>query len=191
VFNLISASTWIFQLLDLCLQMHLQTRSILASKRIFEFNSISACKCVSKLARLRPPSTSPSSHDHGLQVYLYVLAIQGLKVSPRLCPSTVCRCFQEHLRMLLQSLRALCYAPGGPGSIWNHLGAPVRSAGTSGRFVCGFRTDLHFADVIVKSHVHRLDSHLGIYVSLYLCVCIATLRDTIYRNWLQEVFGSN
>jgi len=57
-----------------------------------------------------------------------------------------CRCFQEHLRMLLQSLRALCFAPGGPGSIWNYLGAPVRTTGLSGRFACGFRTDLHFAD---------------------------------------------
>ena len=61
-----------------------------------------------------------------------------------------CRCFQEHLRMLLQSLRALCSAPGGPGSIWNHFGAPVRSTGVSGRFACGFRTDLHFADVIAR-----------------------------------------
>jgi len=48
--------------------------------------------------------------------------------------------------MLLQSLRALCFAPGGPGSIWNYLGAPVRTTGLSGRFACGFRTDLHFAD---------------------------------------------
>jgi hypothetical protein len=48
--------------------------------------------------------------------------------------------------MLLQSLRALCFAPGGPGSIWNYLGAPVTSTGVSGRFGCGFRTDLHFAD---------------------------------------------
>jgi hypothetical protein len=51
--------------------------------------------------------------------------------------------------MLFQSLRALCSAPGGPGSIWNHLGAPVRSTGVSGRFAGGFRTDLHFADVDV------------------------------------------
>ena len=49
--------------------------------------------------------------------------------------------------MLLQSLRALCFAPGGPVSIWNYLGAPVRSTGVSGRFACGFQTDLHFADV--------------------------------------------
>jgi len=57
-----------------------------------------------------------------------------------------CRCFQEHLRMLLQSLRSLCFAPGGPGSIWNYLGALVRSTGVFGRFPCGFQTDLHFAD---------------------------------------------
>jgi hypothetical protein len=48
--------------------------------------------------------------------------------------------------MHFQSLRALCLAPGGAGSIWNHLGALVRSTGVSGRFACGFRTDLHFAD---------------------------------------------
>jgi hypothetical protein len=50
--------------------------------------------------------------------------------------------------MLFQSLRARCLAPGGPGSIWNHLGAPVRSTGVCGRFGCVFRTDLHFADVL-------------------------------------------
>jgi len=48
--------------------------------------------------------------------------------------------------MLWQSLRALCVAPGRPGSIWNYLGAPVRSTGVSRRYACGFRTDLHFAD---------------------------------------------
>jgi hypothetical protein len=49
--------------------------------------------------------------------------------------------------MLFQNLRALCLVPGRPGSIWNHLGALVRSTGVSGRFACCFRTDLHFADV--------------------------------------------
>ena len=53
--------------------------------------------------------------------------------------------------MLLQSLRALGFAPGGPGSIWKYLGAPVRSTGVSGRFACGFRTDLHFADAEGRS----------------------------------------
>jgi len=51
--------------------------------------------------------------------------------------------------MLLQSLRAPYLAPGGPESIWNYLGAPVRSSGVSGRFACGFWTDLHFADEVV------------------------------------------
>ena len=60
------------------------------------------------------------------------------------------RCFLKNLRMLFQSLRALCLAPGGPGSIWNHLGAPVRSTGVSGKSACGFQTNLHFADVVSK-----------------------------------------
>jgi len=58
-----------------------------------------------------------------------------------------CRCIQEHLRMLLQSLRALSLAPGGSGSIEKYLEALVRSLGVSGRIACCFRTDLHFADV--------------------------------------------
>jgi hypothetical protein len=50
--------------------------------------------------------------------------------------------------MLLQSLRALCKPRGGAGSIWKYLEALVRATGVSGRFAYGFRTDLHFADVI-------------------------------------------
>jgi len=50
--------------------------------------------------------------------------------------------------MLLQSLKALCLAPGGPGSIWNYLQALVKASGVSGRCVCGFRNDLHFTDVV-------------------------------------------
>jgi len=49
--------------------------------------------------------------------------------------------------MLLQSLRALCKAPGGAGSIWKYLEALARATGVSGRFAYGFRTELHFADV--------------------------------------------
>jgi len=48
--------------------------------------------------------------------------------------------------MLLQSLRAPYLAPRGPGSIWNYLGAPVRSTEVSGRVVCRFWPDLQFAD---------------------------------------------
>ena len=49
--------------------------------------------------------------------------------------------------MLLQSLRALCLAQGGSGSVWKYLEALVRSPGVSGRIGCGFRTELHLADV--------------------------------------------
>ena len=62
--------------------------------------------------------------------------------------------------MLLQSLRALCFAPGGPGSIWNYLGALVRFTRVSGRFACGFRTDLHFADVSCQIFESRLNCFL-------------------------------
>ena len=44
--------------------------------------------------------------------------------------------------MLLQSLRALCKAPGGPGSIWKYLKALVRATAVSGRLGCAIRTDL-------------------------------------------------
>jgi hypothetical protein len=53
--------------------------------------------------------------------------------------------------MLLQSLRALCFGPEGPGSILNYLGAMVRSTGVSERFACDFLTDFNFADVPLKS----------------------------------------
>jgi len=58
--------------------------------------------------------------------------------------------------MLLQSLRALCKSPGGAGSIWKYLEALVRDTGVSGRFAYGFRTDLHFSDVLRIVEVHEL-----------------------------------
>jgi hypothetical protein len=53
--------------------------------------------------------------------------------------------------MLLQSLRALCKAPGGAGSIWEYLEAVVKAARVSGRFAYGIRTELHFADVLLDT----------------------------------------
>jgi hypothetical protein len=53
--------------------------------------------------------------------------------------------------MLLESLRALYLAPGGPGSIWKYIEALVRSTGVSERYACGFQADLHFADVSLHS----------------------------------------
>ena len=48
--------------------------------------------------------------------------------------------------MLLQSLRALCKAPAGAGSIWKDLDALARASGGSGRIVYSFRPELRFAD---------------------------------------------
>jgi len=65
--------------------------------------------------------------------------------------------------MLLQSLRALCLAPGGPGGIWKYLEALLRTTGVSQRFVYGFQTDLHFADVVtwVREYPEQvMDAHV-------------------------------
>ena len=66
----ITASKCIYELLDHSLSVLLQTLSITASQCISEFNSISACKWIFELTPSRPPSTSPSSHNHGLQAPL-------------------------------------------------------------------------------------------------------------------------
>jgi len=52
------------------------------------------------------------------------------------------------LQMLLQSMRTLCSAPGGPGNIWKYLDGRVGSTGDSGGFVCGLLIDLHPADTV-------------------------------------------
>jgi len=70
-----------------------------------------------------------------------------------------CRCFQKHMEMLLQSLRALCKAPGGAGSIWKHLEALAWATGVSGRFANGFRTELHFADIFTHTWMAYLLFH--------------------------------
>jgi len=48
--------------------------------------------------------------------------------------------------MLFQSLRVLCLAPGGSGSVSKYLEALVRSLGVSGRIACSFQSKIHFAD---------------------------------------------
>jgi hypothetical protein len=58
------------------------------------------------------------------------------------------RLFQEHVRMLLHSLRAFCKAPRGAGSIWKYLGALARATEVSERDAYGFCRELHFADVL-------------------------------------------
>jgi hypothetical protein len=61
------------------------------------------------------------------------------------------RYFEEHVKMLLQSLRALSKAPWGAGSIWAYLEAVVRATRVSGTFAYRVQTELHFADVFVES----------------------------------------
>jgi len=58
------------------LQVLLQSRSIIA-----------CYKCISKLARSRPPSASPNSLDHGLQVQLSVHSITASKCISKLARS--------------------------------------------------------------------------------------------------------
>jgi len=70
-------------------------------------------------------------------------------------------CFQKHLKVLLQSLRALCLASGGRGSIWKYLETVVRLSGVSGRIACGFRTDCHFADADGRQPILNTLLHLS------------------------------
>ena len=88
--------------------MHLETRSITASKSICEFDLISASKFISKLARLRPPSASLSSLDHGLPVDLQIRSITASKCiydytqepPPSVSLSSLDRHLQVHLKLL-------------------------------------------------------------------------------------------
>ena len=89
-----------------------------------------------------------------------------------------CRCFQEHVRMLLHSLRALRKAPGGAGSIWIYLEALVRATGVSGRFACGFCTELHFADMWIAwsiCHLRPLDVVKGSFSEHWPLYLVLTL----------------
>ena len=77
------------------------------------------------------------------------------------------RCFLEHLRMLLQSLRALYLAPGGPGSIWNYLGAPVSSVSNGSKFPVRFRT--------VATGFHQKPGISSLQFSLQLSIWVLTV----------------
>jgi len=92
--------------------------------------------------------------------------------------------------MRLQSLRALRLAPGGPGSFWNHLGEPVGSPGVSGRFVCGFQTDLHFADVALHRSQQgyfsfEVQSCTFIFQFLITDISITCLYLGIFRTFIK------
>jgi hypothetical protein len=59
--------------------MHLQTRSIMASE------------CISQFTRFLPPSASPHSLHHGLQVHLSAQSISACKCISILCPEKLQR----------------------------------------------------------------------------------------------------
>jgi hypothetical protein len=84
--------------------------------------------------------------------------------------------------MLFQSLRTLCLAPGGPGSIWNYLGEPVRSTRGPKRFACGFHTGFHFVDV--AKHLNRPVKVIS--ASLVL-VSYTPLPIRILRRWREPM----
>jgi len=79
--HLITAWKCISELLDLGFQMYLQTHSVMAAKCISEFNSIYVSKCISNLTPSWPQSTTPRSHDYGLQVNLQVLSLSVSRCS--------------------------------------------------------------------------------------------------------------
>jgi len=133
--------------------------------------------------RSRLLSKSPADLHRGLtcsKIWLFYKS--HLEASWMLCPN--CRCFQECLRILLQSLKALCLAPGGPRSIWKYSGVLVRTTAESGRFACNFRTDLHFANVSEVNLMLLLTMPTS--VSLEWCTCRNTVRknDCCWFFWI-------
>ena len=76
--------------------------------------------------------------------------------------------------MLLQSLGALCKAPGESGSIWKYFEALARATGVSGRFAYGFRTELHFAHEVV--YIETISSHRTHFVHLPYTSCAPHLH---------------
>jgi len=92
----------------------------------------------------QPLSMSPADLPRGFSSFKMWLSYMSIARASWMYLHN-CRCFQEHLRMPLQSLRALSLAPWGPWSIWKYFEALVRLAWVAVWFACGFQTDLHFA----------------------------------------------
>jgi hypothetical protein len=64
--------------------------------------SITASKCISKLAWSLPPSESPNPHDHGLLVYLETRLIMACKAAPLWPPSAFPISLDYNLRVHFQ-----------------------------------------------------------------------------------------
>jgi len=87
-----------------------------ASSCLQSCTEVSAAHKVSlrQAQRSRLHSKSPADLRRGLTCSKIWLFYKSNLVASRM-PLHTCRCFQEHLRMLLHSLRVLCFTPGGPG----------------------------------------------------------------------------
>jgi len=81
----------------------------------------------------------------------------------------------EMLQVCLECCRCAWNAAGAPGILQVRLEIIATT----------------YRSTIVKTHVFRLYSHLCNYVSIYLCIYIATHLHTIYLDWLQAVLESN
>jgi hypothetical protein len=103
-----------------------------------------ACAAVSAALDVSRRTAQRSQQLHNLTILILNLVASWMHLHHF-------RCLEQYMRMLLQSLKALCKAPVGVGSIWEYLEAVVRATRVSGRFAYGFRIELHFADVRTRS----------------------------------------
>jgi hypothetical protein len=87
---------------------------------------------------------SPADLHNSLSYFNISLFYKSNIVASQMCLHN-CRCFLEHLRMLLMSFRAIWFPTERSRSNWKYLEALVRFTRVSGRFGWGYRTDLHFA----------------------------------------------
>jgi len=92
------------------------------------------------------------------------------------------RCFQEHLRMPLQSLKALFLASGRHWSISKYLGAWLRSTNVTERYGCGFQIDLHSAEVMFNMWMISFISNYAEAVDFQQCILIPFV--TISQVWV-------
>jgi len=103
-------------------------------------------KCAAQWSQLL--SMSSMDTQRGLR-YSENWALYMLSIRASWVPLHDCSCYDEHMGMLLQSLRAHCCTLGGPGNNWKCMTALVMSTGVGVRMECSFSTDLHFADVFM------------------------------------------
>ena len=69
-----------------------------------DYNTCCWCKCISEFTQSRPPSASPNSLDHSLQVHLWVQLDLGLQVHLQSRSITDSKCISELHNLGLQVL---------------------------------------------------------------------------------------